>query len=203
MYAQVCTRLDIVFVVGMFGWYQTDPKMDHWKAAKKIVCYLQEYKDNMLTFKKSYNLAVIDHSDSDFSGFIDSKKYTSCYIFMLVVRPISWKSAKQSIIASSTMRAEFIACYVDTGQVIWLKDFIPGLQVIDNIVRPLTLLCDNETAIIFSENNKSSGASKWIDIKYLVVSVVLKNFLNLMICKTNYNLTSSMFETCDRNINQA
>ena len=29
MYAQVCTRLDIVFVVGMLGRYQSNPGIDY------------------------------------------------------------------------------------------------------------------------------------------------------------------------------
>jgi Reverse transcriptase (RNA-dependent DNA polymerase) len=175
MYAQVCTRPDIAFVVGMLGRYQTDPGMDHWKAAKKVLRYLQGTKNYMLTFRKSDNLEVIGYSDSDFSGCVDSKKSTSGYIFMLAGGPISWKSAKQSITASSTMQAEFVACYEATGQAVWLKNFIPGLQVIDSIARPLTLLCDNEAAVFFSKNNKSSGASKWIDIKYLVVRDKVKD----------------------------
>jgi hypothetical protein len=47
--------------------------------------------------------------------------------------------------------------------------------VINNIARPLTLLCDNEAVVFFSKNNKSSGASKWIDIKYLVVRDKVKD----------------------------
>jgi len=33
MYAQVCTRPDIAFVVGMLGRYQSNPGIDHWRAA--------------------------------------------------------------------------------------------------------------------------------------------------------------------------
>ena len=40
MYAQVCTRPDIAFVVGMLGRYQSNPGLDHWKAAKKVLRYL-------------------------------------------------------------------------------------------------------------------------------------------------------------------
>jgi alpha-D-ribose 1-methylphosphonate 5-triphosphate synthase subunit PhnH len=68
-----------------------------------------------------------------------------------------------------------VAYYEDTGQAVWLKNFIPGLQVINNIARSLTLLCDNETAVFFSKNNKSSDASKWIDIKYHVVRDKVKD----------------------------
>ncbi|WKA13290.1 hypothetical protein VitviT2T_030606 [Vitis vinifera] len=36
MYAQVCTRPDIAFAVGMLGRYQSNPGLDHWRAAKKV-----------------------------------------------------------------------------------------------------------------------------------------------------------------------
>ena len=67
------------------------------------------------------------------------------------------------------MQAEFIACYVATGQAVWLKKFIPGLRVVDSISKPLTIYCDNQSAVFFSSNNKSSDAAKHIDIKYFVV----------------------------------
>ena len=36
MHAQTCTRPDISFVVGMLGRYQSNPRLDHWKIAKKV-----------------------------------------------------------------------------------------------------------------------------------------------------------------------
>ena len=65
--------------------------------------------------------------------------------------------------------AEFVACYESTGQVNWLKKFMPGLKVVDVIHKPLKLYCDNNPAVCYSHNNKSSGAAKHIDIKYYVV----------------------------------
>ena len=51
----------------------------------------------------------------------------------------------------------------------WLKKFIPGLKVVDDIYRPLKLYYANNPAIQYVHNNKSSGAAKHIDIKYYVV----------------------------------
>ena len=51
----------------------------------------------------------------------------------------------------------------------WLKNFIPGLKIVDSITKPITLYCDNQAAVFFSSNNKVSGAAKHIDIKYRVV----------------------------------
>ena len=58
MYVQTCTRPDISFAVGMLGRYQNNPGMDHWKAAKKVMRYLQGTKDFMLTFRKCDSLEV-------------------------------------------------------------------------------------------------------------------------------------------------
>ena len=33
MYAQLCTRSDLAFIVGVLGRYSSNPGMDHWKAA--------------------------------------------------------------------------------------------------------------------------------------------------------------------------
>jgi hypothetical protein len=51
----------------------------------------------------------------------------------------------------------------------WLKKFIPGLRVADNISKPLTIYYDNKATIFFSHNNMSSGAVKHIDLSYLVM----------------------------------
>ena len=169
MYAQVCTRLDIAFIVGMLGRYLSNPGMDHWKAAKRVMRYLQKTKDFMLTYRRSDSLEIIGYSDSDYAGCQDSKRSTSGYIYMLAGGAISWKSAKQTLIASSTMAAEFIACFEASNHGIWLRNFVTGLRVINGIERPLKLYCDNRAAVLYSNNNKSSSRSKHIDIKFLVV----------------------------------
>lgn len=169
MYAQVCTRPDIAFIVGMLGRYLSNPGMDHWKAVKRVMRYLQRTKDYMLTYRKSDHLEIIGYSDSDFAGCIDSRKSTSGYIFILAGGAISWKSSKQTLVAASTMEAEFVACYGASNQGLWLKNFVTGLRIVHGIERPLKIYCDNNSAVMFSNNNKNSHRSKHIDIKFLVV----------------------------------
>ena len=96
-------------------------------------------------------------------------KSTSGYIYLLAGGAISWKSVKQSIVASSTMAAEFVACYEASNHGIWLQNFVTGLRILDGIERPLKLFCDNKSAVLYSNNNRSSTKSKFIDIKFLVV----------------------------------
>ncbi|RVW83861.1 Retrovirus-related Pol polyprotein from transposon TNT 1-94 [Vitis vinifera] len=169
MYVQVCTRPDIAFTVGMLGRYQSNPGMDHWKAAKKVMRYLQGTKDYMLMYRRTDNLEVIGYSDSDYAGCIDLQKSTLGYVFMLAGGAISWRSAKQTLIATSTMEAEFVSCFEASSHGVWLKSFISGLRVVDSISRPLKIYCDNSAAVFMAKNNKSSSRNKHIDIKYLAL----------------------------------
>ena len=41
MYAQVCPRPYIKYIVGMLGRYLSNRGLDHWKAAKQFMRYLQ------------------------------------------------------------------------------------------------------------------------------------------------------------------
>ena len=59
MYAQVCTRSDIAYIVGVLGRYLSNPGMDHWKAAKRDMRYLQRTKCHMLTYRRSDNMGIL------------------------------------------------------------------------------------------------------------------------------------------------
>jgi hypothetical protein len=175
MYAQVCTRPDIAFAVGILGRYQSNPGMDHWKAAKKVLRYLKGTKDYMLMYRQTDNLDVIGYSDSDFAGCVDSRKSTSGYIFMMADGAISWRSTKQTLVATSTMEAEFVSCFEATSHGVWLKSFISGLRIMDSISKPLKIFCDNSAAVFMAKNNKSGSRSKHIDIKYLAIRERVKD----------------------------
>ena len=84
MYAQICTRPDISFATGMLGRYQSNPEMEHWKATKKVLRYLQGTKDHLLTYKRFNHLELIGYSDSDFVGCVDTRKSTLDFVFLLV-----------------------------------------------------------------------------------------------------------------------
>ena len=169
MYAQVCTRPDITYAVGVLVRYQSNPGMDHWRAAKKVMRYLQGTKDYMLMYRQKDNLELVGYSDVDFVGCVDSYKSTSGYIFIMAGGAISWRSVKQTLIATSTMEAEFVSCFEATSQGVWLKSFISRLRVMDSISRPLRIFCDNSAAVFLAKNNISRSQCKHIDIKYLAI----------------------------------
>ena len=87
------------------------------------------------------------------------------------------------------MAVEFITCHEVSNHGIWLRYFVIELQIVDDIERPLKLFCDNKSAVLYSNNNKTLTKSKYIDIKFLVVKekiqsgqVSIKHFgINFMI----------------------
>ena len=105
MYAQICTCPDIAFIVGVLGRYLSDLGQSHWKAAKKVLRYLQGTKDLLLTYRRTDTLEVVGSSDSDYANYVDDKKSTSGYIFMMAEGVVSWRSVKQTLTAPSTMEA--------------------------------------------------------------------------------------------------
>jgi hypothetical protein len=99
------------------------------------------------------------------------------------------------------MYAEFVACYEASGQVSWLKKFLPGLRVVDSIERPLKLYCDNNPAVEYAHNNRSSGAAKHIDIKYYVVKEkVQDHVISLEYIKTDNMLADPLTKGLPPNV---
>jgi hypothetical protein len=123
----------------------------------------------MLTYERSDSLEIVGYSDSDFTGCLDTDRSTSGYVFKLASGAISWSSFKQTVMTSSTMYAEFVACYEAVEQTMWLKKFVPVLRVVDSIERPLKLYCDNEPTVLYAHNNKKIKAAKHINIRFYVV----------------------------------
>jgi len=83
MYLHNYTRPDISFVVGILGRYPSNASMDHWKAVKQVLTYLQGTKDYMLMYKKFDHLEMIGYLDLDFYGCRDSRKSTFGYLVLL------------------------------------------------------------------------------------------------------------------------
>ena len=105
----------------MLGIYQSNPGIDQWKVAKKVMRYLQGITNYVLMYRNTENLEVIGYSNIDFAGCMNSIKSTSSYVFMLASGAVSWRSMKQTLIATSTVEAEFVSCFEATSHVFGLR----------------------------------------------------------------------------------
>ena len=120
MYAMLCIRSNICYVVGMVSRYQSNPGLAHWTIVKHILKYLRRTKDYMLVYS-STDLILVGVTDYDFQSNRDSRKLTFGYVFPLGGGAVSWRSIKQSRIADSTTKAEYVVALEATKKVVWLR----------------------------------------------------------------------------------
>jgi hypothetical protein len=79
----------------------------HWKAAKRILRYVQGTITFGIHYVEDSTLDLIGFTDSDWVGDSIDPKSTSGYSLSLGSGPICWSSKKQVAIALSSAEAEY------------------------------------------------------------------------------------------------
>ncbi|GFS31942.1 hypothetical protein Acr_00g0020090 [Actinidia rufa] len=69
------------------------------------------------------------YSDADWGGDVDKSKSTSGWLLLIGNGVVSWSSKKQTIIAQSTMEAEYVSLSEAAKEAIWLKNFLVELAI--------------------------------------------------------------------------
>jgi len=77
---------------------------------------------------------------------------------------VSWSSKKQNVVALSSTEAKYIAQTHAAKEAMWLRNFISGVQ--GKKEKGITLLCDNQGAIVLAKDNKFHSWTKHIDLCY-------------------------------------
>ena len=100
------------------------PHEIHWRAAKRILNFVQGTKTHGIFYKAKSDLDFIGFTDSDWAGDSTDRKSTSGCVFMLAEGPISWSSKKQSAIALSSTKAEYRGVVNAKTQCLWLQGLL-------------------------------------------------------------------------------
>ncbi|GJX01287.1 putative ribonuclease H-like domain-containing protein [Tanacetum coccineum] len=110
------SRPDIMYAVCACSRFQVTPKTSHLDAMKRIFKYLKGKPNLGLWYPRDSPFDLEAYSDSDYAGSnLDRKSTTGGYQF-LGRRLISWKCKKQTIVATSTTEAEYVAAANYCGQ---------------------------------------------------------------------------------------
>ncbi|GJV48546.1 hypothetical protein Tco_1438758 [Tanacetum coccineum] len=102
-------------------------------------------------------------TDSDYAGATQDKKSTTGGCQFLGSRLISWQCKKQTIVATSTTKAEYVAAASYCGQVLWIQN-----QLLDygyNFMN-IVIYIDNTSTICMIENPVKHHKTKHIEIRY-------------------------------------
>ncbi|GJT39980.1 putative ribonuclease H-like domain-containing protein [Tanacetum coccineum] len=110
------SRPDIMFAVCACARRQVTTKECHLHAVKRIFRYLKGYPKLGLWHPKESPFDLVAYSDSDYGGANQVRKSTIGGCQFLGRRLISWQCKKQTIVATSTTEAEYVAAASGCGQ---------------------------------------------------------------------------------------
>ncbi|GJU60697.1 uncharacterized mitochondrial protein-like protein [Tanacetum coccineum] len=116
------SRPDIMFAVCACARYQVNPKVSHLHAVKRIFRYLKGQPKLGLWYLKDSPFDLVAYTDSDYAGASLDRKSTTGGCQFLGCRLISWQCKKQTVVANSTTKAEYVAASSCCGQVLWIQN---------------------------------------------------------------------------------
>ena len=164
MYAMVMSRPDIAFAVSQVAKFCQNPGPGHWSAVKRILAYLAGTRNFGLSFDGFNPGDIVGFTDADYAGDVTTRRSVSGFIFLLNGGPVSWTSKQQSCVSLSTTESEFVAACESSKEAVWL------LRLIEEIEKkkrgPMSLFCDNQSAIKLVRNPEFHQRTKHIDVKY-------------------------------------
>jgi hypothetical protein len=127
LYIILSTRVDIAFAVIKLARYTSNPSNIRFIAVKRVFKYLKGTKDYRITYYKNAGRFISGYYNADYTSDL-SVKSTTGYIILLARGIISWKSKLQSIIAQSTIKAEYIAINAVIKEAVYIKALLKELR---------------------------------------------------------------------------
>nr|GEV40115.1 hypothetical protein [Tanacetum cinerariifolium] len=112
------SRPDIMFAVCACVRFQVTPKALHLHAVKRIFRYLKGKPHLGLWYLNDSPFDLVVYSDSDYAGASLDRKSTTRGCQFLRCRLISWKCKKQTVVATSSIKAEYVAAASCCAQVL-------------------------------------------------------------------------------------
>ncbi|GJV89010.1 hypothetical protein Tco_1532948 [Tanacetum coccineum] len=189
------SRPDIMFAVCVCARHQVTPKECHLHAVKRIFRYLKGQPLLGLWYPKESPFDLVAYSDSDYDGDNQDRKSTTRGCQFLGRRLISWQCKKQTIVATSTTEAEYVAAASGCGQVLWIQN-----QLLDygyNFMNT-KIYIDNNSAICIVKNPVYHSRTKHIDIRHhFIRDCYEKKLINVDHIHTDNNVADLLTKPFD------
>ncbi|GJX89270.1 putative ribonuclease H-like domain-containing protein [Tanacetum coccineum] len=168
------SRPDIMFAVCACSRFKVTPKTSHLHVVKRIFRYLKGNPKLGLWYHRESSFYLVAYSNSDYGGANLDRKSTTGGCQFLGHRLISWQCKKQTIVATSTTKAEYIAAANCCGHVSKIHT--------DNNVADLLTKAFNVSSLyeVFSEQKDlDHGDVTKVSTDRLIVSTDMQGLLNL------------------------
>ena len=196
MYIANGTRPDCSYATNILAQVASNPGRIHWEAAKHIVRYLKGTRERQLTYGAGPT-GLYGYSDASFASPDLGHKSMSGYAFMVNGGAISWSAKKQSVVALSTAKAEYLAMCHATKELLWIRSFIT--EVFRPLKNAIRLFVDNQSAIAMAKYDTFHSRTKHIALPYLFIRHhVADNHLSITWIDTHSNLADAFTKALDK-----
>ncbi|GJS62472.1 putative ribonuclease H-like domain-containing protein [Tanacetum coccineum] len=189
------SRPDIMFAVCACSRFQVTPKTSHLSAVKRIFRYLKGKPKLGLWYPRVSSFDLEAYSDSDYAGANLDRKSTTGGCQFLGRRLISWQCKKQTIVATSTTEAEYVAAASCCGQVLWIQN-----QMLDygfNFMNT-KIYIDNESTICIVKNPVYHSKTKHIAIRHhFIRDAYEKKLIQVLKIHTDDNVADLLTKAFD------
>ena len=105
--------------------------------------------------------------DADWAGNPDDRRSSTGYGIFIGQCLVSWSSKKQPIVSRSSTEAEYRGLALTTADVYWIRMLLRELHI--SLSSPLTLWCDNLSAISLASNPIFHARTEHIEIDYYFI----------------------------------
>ncbi|WMV18503.1 hypothetical protein MTR67_011888 [Solanum verrucosum] len=156
------TQPDIAFSVNKVSQFLQNPLDKHWKAVKRILCYLRGTLDYGLLYSPAGHQMLTGFSDADWGSSIDDRRSTTGYCVFLGGNLVAWSSKKQHVVSRSTTEAEYRSLADVIQEVLWIKGLISELGV-QSQFKPV-IWCDNTSTIALASNPVLRSKTKHLEL---------------------------------------
>jgi hypothetical protein len=164
-------------------------------------------------FQKNQDLSLVGYADAGYLSDPHNAISQTGYVFLCGGTAISWKSTKQTMVATSTNHSEIIALFEAAKECTWLKRITQHVQNACgiNTVNSLTIIFEDNAACVaqIQTGYVKSNITKHISPKLFFthelqkkeeISVTLTKSCDNLADMFTKSLPTSPFEKCVRGI---
>jgi len=181
MYAVLGSWPDIAFSVTALSRHNVQPLAMHLTVAKRVLHYLKATSSLSIHYRRLPNskLSAVGFTDSDWAGTLKTRKSVGGCVFglgytnrnqeLVTSGLVHWQAKSQSVVALSTLEAEYIASLHATRESLWIRrilEEVANTMSINISKGPVPIGCDNQGAIKLIISGVVKQKSKHIDVKY-------------------------------------
>ena len=188
------TRPDLSFAVQTLSQFLHYPRQPHMHALTHVLRYIAGTIGQGIFLQGGADLHLTAFSDADWAACPNSRRSVTGYLLLLGKSPISWKSKKQTVVSRSYSESEYRAMASAASEVTWMVNLLQELGVSN--LAPVTLNCDNQSAIHIAKNPVHHERTKHIEIDvHFTRDKVLDGLLHLAYMPTEDQLADLFTKT--------